>query len=305
MTTALIVGGGSIALRHGRVLQGLGAGVAFVSSRTDLDGVVHPSVDAAISSGMPDYVVVANDTSRHAEAVSQLTQSGYTGRLLIEKPAVVDPQHTASFSHVGVAFNLRFHPVIARLREVLSGMPVDEHVIQVEAYAGQWLPDWRPDRPVNEQYSAHVARGGGVLRDLSHELDLVQWLIGKATGVFARGGRIGDVTVDSDDSWNVVLEHTTRATTSLQLNYFDRPGARFLRVVTSHRTFEANLTSSTLSVNGDSQSFEIERDDTYRAMHEDMLRDHATVATIAAASETDALILDIELSAKTKKWIER
>ena len=305
MTTALIVGGGSIAPRHGRVLQGLGAEVAFVSSRTDLDGVVHPSVDAAISSGMPDYVVVANDTSRHAEAVSQLTQAGYTGRLLIEKPAVVDPQHTASFSHVGVAFNLRFHPVIARLREVLSGMPVDEHVIQVEAYAGQWLPDWRPDRPVNEQYSAHVARGGGVLRDLSHELDLLQWLIGKATGVFARGGRIGDVTVDSDDSWNVVLEHTTRATTSLQLNYFDRPGARFLRVVTSHRTFEASLTSSTLSINGDGQSFAIERDDTYRSMHEDMLGAQATVATITAASETDALILDIELSAKTKKWIQR
>jgi predicted dehydrogenase len=305
VTTALIVGGGSIALRHGRVLQGLGAGVSFVSSRTDLDGVVYPTVDAAISSGMPDYVVVANDTSRHAEAVSQLTQAGYTGRLLIEKPAVVDPQHTASFSLVGVAFNLRFHPVIARLREVLSAMPVDEHVIQVEAYAGQWLPDWRPDRPVNEQYSAHVARGGGVLRDLSHELDLVQWLIGKATGVFARGGRIGDVTVDSDDSWNVVLEHTNRATTSVQLNYFDRPGARFLRVVTSHRTFEASLTSSTLSINGDGQSFAIERDDTYRSMHEDMLGAQATVATITAASETDALILDIELSAKTKKWIER
>lgn len=305
MTTALIVGGGSIALRHGRVLQGLGAEVSFVSSRTDLDGVVYPTVDAAIPSGMPDYVVVANDTSRHAEAVSQLTQAGYTGRLLIEKPAVVDPQHTASFSHVGVAFNLRFHPVIGRLREVLDAMRVDEHVIQVEAYAGQWLPDWRPDRPVNEQYSAHVARGGGVLRDLSHELDLLQWLIGKTTGVFARGGRIGDVTVDSDDSWNVVLEHTTRATTSLQLNYFDRPGARFMRVVTSHRTFEANLTSSTLTINGESQHFAIERDDTYRAMHEDMLTHQATVATIAAASETDALILDIELSAQTKKWIER
>jgi predicted dehydrogenase len=158
---------------------------------------------------------------------------------------------------------------------------------------------------VNEQYSAHVARGGGVLRDLSHELDLVQWLIGKTTGVFARGGRVGDVTVDSDDSWNVVFEHTTRATTSLQLNYFDRPGARFLRVVTSHRTVEANLTSSTLTLNGESQAFAIERDDTYRAMHEDMLGRQATVATIAAASETDALILDIELSAKTKKWIER
>jgi predicted dehydrogenase len=305
VTTALIVGGGSIALRHGRVLQGLGAEVSFVSSRTDLDGVVYPTVDAAIPSGMPDYVVVANDTSRHAEAVSQLTQAGYSGRLLIEKPAVVDPQHTASFSYVGVAFNLRFHPVIVRLREMLEAMPIDEHVIQVEAYAGQWLPDWRPDRPVNEQYSAHVARGGGVLRDLSHELDLLQWLIGKTTGVFARGGRIGDVTVDSDDSWNVVLEHTTRATTSLQLNYFDRPGARFMRVVTSHRTLEANLTSSTLSINGESQHFAIERDDAYRAMHEDMLTHQATVATIAAASETDALILDIELSAQTKKWIER
>jgi hypothetical protein len=61
----------------------------------------------------------------------------------------------------------------------------------------------------------------------------------------------------------------------------------------------------TLTINGESQHFAIERDDTYRAMHEDMLTHQATVATIGAASETDALILDIELSAQTKKWIER
>ena len=120
MTTALIVGGGSIAHRHARVLGDLGHGVVLVSARTDLQLASFDSISAAISSGMPDYVVIANDTSRHAEAVAALTASGFTGRLLIEKPAAVDPAHVATISCVGVAFNLRFHPVIHRVRELLA-----------------------------------------------------------------------------------------------------------------------------------------------------------------------------------------
>jgi predicted dehydrogenase len=305
VTTALIVGGGSIAHRHARVLGDLGHDVALVSARTDLQLASFDSLNAAITSGMPDYVVIANDTSRHAEAVAALTASGFTGRLLIEKPAAVDPAHVATISCVGVAFNLRFHPVIHRVRELLAETHADERLMQVEAYAGQWLPDWRPDRPVSEQYSAHASRGGGVLRDLSHELDLLQWLVGKVTGVFARGGRIGDITVDSDDSWNLLLEHFGRTTTSLQLNYFDRPGARFMRIVTSHRTIEANVSAATLTVNGKAETFVVERDDSYRAMHEDMLGQRTTVATIDDAAATDALILDIEHSARSTEWITR
>ncbi len=305
MTTALIVGGGSIALRHARVLGARGLDVSFVSARADLPHPTSPTVEHALVTAVPDYVVIANDTSLHAQAVTDLARVGFAGRVLIEKPAAVDPVHVTAFARVGVAYNLRFHPVIACVRELLESAGQDERILQVEAYAGQWLPDWRPDRPVNEQYSAHAARGGGVLRDLSHELDLVQWLIGKVTGLFARGGRIGDVTVDSDDSWNVLLEHFGHATTSLQLNYFDRPGARFLRVVTSERTIDANLGTSAVTVNGETTTFVVDRDESYRAMHDDMLESQSTVATIHDAAETDALILDIEHSARHREWVER
>jgi predicted dehydrogenase len=305
VTTSLIVGGGSIAIRHARLLGSRGLEVAFVSARPDLPRPTFPSVADALLATVPDYVVIANETSLHGQAVSDLARTGFSGRVLIEKPAAVDPAYVTTFSHVGVAYNLRFHPVIARVRELLESKKQNERILQVEAYAGQWLPDWRPDRPVKQQYSAHASRGGGVLRDLSHELDLLQWLFGKVTGVFALGGRIGDVTVDSDDSWNLILEHLEGTTTSLQLNYFDRPGARLIRVVTSERTINANLSSSTVTINGETSTFEVERDDSYITMHLDMLETQTTVATIQEAAETDALILDIERSARHRKWKER
>ena len=46
------------------------------------------------------------------------------------------------FKQISVAYNLRFHPIIQRLKNLIEG----EDVLSVQAYVGQYLPDWRPQR---------------------------------------------------------------------------------------------------------------------------------------------------------------
>ena len=50
------------------------------------------------------------------------------------------------------------------------------------------------------------ARGGGVLRDLSHELDYLLLLGGSWRRVAGAGGRIGPLDIRSDDYWSLLLE---------------------------------------------------------------------------------------------------
>lgn len=303
MTRALVIGGGSIGSRHASVLMDLGHNVAFVSRRNNLDALTFPSLQHALGEFTPGYVVIATESSMHEAAVADLRALDYTGVLLIEKPMLVDAAtlDAAPFARIGVGFNLRFHPVIAGLKSLLAST----RVLTVEVYAGQHLSGWRPSRPVAEQYSSVRARGGGVLRDLSHEFDYLGFLLGHCEGVFARGGRLGTITIDSDDAWGIVARYERSPLATIQLNYFDRNTRRRIVINTTESTIEADLVASTLRVDDRVEQLPTDRDLTYRAMHRAMLDgSDVSFATVEQAADTDHLVRMIERSAITNSWVE-
>jgi len=300
VTRALIIGAGSIGVRHASVLEELGLDVALVTARTDLAQRLFISVEQAIRAFDPQYVVVCTETAAHAGTARRLIDAGYRGRLLIEKPLATDPEELTAFSRVGAGFNLRFHPVLRRLVDVIAG----ERVHTVEAYVGQHLSLWRPDREARTQYSATRARGGGVLRDLAHEWDYLTMLFGAVRGLFARGGRVADVTEDSDDAWGIVAEFERAPVATVQLNYLDTQVRRRLVVNFSGGTIEADLVAGTVRVNNAVEHFVVERNATYRAMHESMLGTAEGVASVDEAFRTDRVIEMAEKSAASRRWVE-
>ena len=149
--------------------------------------------------------VVTQKKGEFVDLFAELAAAGYAGRVLVEKPlfgrSLSVPLN--SFQSLSVAYNLRFHPLIQRLQDLLVG----ETVISVQAYVGQYLPDWRPDTDYRYSYSAKVAEGGGALRDLSHELDYLGWLFGAWSAVTAFGGHLSLLEIDSDDLFNFANTH--------------------------------------------------------------------------------------------------
>lgn len=304
MTKALVVGAGSIGARHADVLAELGHEVAFVSARKDLEGTVFPDTATALAEFQPSYIVVATETALHGTAVALLADRGFRGTLLVEKPFAVPAPviSAAAFARVGVGFNLRFHPVLSRLAQILA----ETEVYTVEAYAGQDLASWRPSRAPQGQYSVSKERGGGVLRDLSHELDYLSWLLGGCQGVFALGGRLASITQDSDDAWGVVARHERAPVVTLQLNYLDTQTRRRLVLNTSRGTIDADLMAASLRVNGVEERFDDTRNATYLAMHEAMLTDApSALATAEDGIVADETIAMIERSAAERVWVER
>jgi predicted dehydrogenase len=285
-------------------LTELDSEIAFVSSRKDLTQQTYSSIAQAVTEYSPEYVVISNPTSQHSETLQNLVATGFTGKVLVEKPANIDPAilPRLPFRSVHVAYNLRFHPLMSALKDALHG----KKIISVQAYAGQDLNSWRPGRVVTEQYSAQAALGGGVLRDLSHELDYLEWLFGKITNVVALGGRLGDITVDADDTWSLLFVTEPDTQISLSLNYYDIPGSRSVRVVTEAATIFVDFSHGTMSINGEIQhQFSVGRNDTYLSMHSDVLGPGLTAAHLESYMNTDSLIRDIERSANDNKWVSR
>lgn len=169
----LVVGYGSIGKRHCDVLGTLGAEVAVVSRRpVDLPHV-YAGLQDAVRNFKPAYVVIASRTSEHHADLTALATCEFSGRVLVEKPLYDVPSATPThaFEALKVAYNLRFHPALRRLHELLEG----KTVLSAVAYVGSYLPDWRPGRDYRNTGSAKSAFGGGALRELSHELDYVLW----------------------------------------------------------------------------------------------------------------------------------
>jgi len=188
---------------------------------------------------------------------------------------------------------------LAALAAALAG----ERVLTVEATVGQWLPDWRPGTDHRLSYPAHAGRGGGALRDLSHELDLLLWLFGPWRRRAALGGRLSGVTVDSDDAWAVLVEFASGAVATLQMNYLHRPGRRGLTVDTAGRTLAADPGAGTLAVDGAAERFAAERDDSYRLQHRAVLSGLPGPCTGAEGLAVLALAAAIERAAAERAWV--
>lgn len=298
---ALVIGYGSIGRRHTRVLRELGCHVGIVSRHALAEEPTFSSLRDAVAEIRPDYVVIANETSLHRRTVGELVGAGFRGAVLIEKPLGDGPAvDVGSFSSAAVAYNLRFHPILMSLADELAG----QRIVAAEVYCGQYLPDWRPDSDYRSGYSADPARGGGVLRDLSHELDYLLWLCGSWRRAAALGGRFGPLPIESDDCWAVLAELDRCPAATLQINYLDRPGRRRITITTAEHTYVADFGQGALIRDGQPRNFSVDRDDTYRAEHRAMLwGDAARLCSIAHAEQVMRLIEAIERSAETRSWV--
>lgn len=267
---ALVVGLGSIGRRHARTLAELGAAVEAVSRRPSDDVPAHPTIAAALATGGFDYCVVCSATAEHAADVRALAEAGFGGVLLVEKPVTArggEFPDEAPFERIGVGYNMRFSPLLRWLERRLEG----EAALVVDVAAQSFLPGWRSGRDHRETESASAARGGGVLRDLSHEVDLILRLFGAPRQVLALGGNLGGLEIDAETAVSALLELERAPLATLRLSYLDRLPERRVRVTTERDTFEIDLVGGACRSSTVEERIEVDWPRTYADLHLAML----------------------------------
>lgn len=296
-----VVGGGSIGLRHQRVLQDLNHEVVLVSGHKD--SAKYKSLQTALDQESFEYVVVASATSQHFDDLDCLIKNNFIGRVLIEKPVFDKSKHTKphKFAAVAVGYNLRFHPAVLWLQQTLPKLGA---VTSASFYVGQYLPNWRPGSDYQNSSSAKHLSGGGVLRDLSHELDLVQNTLGDWQKLTAIGGKFSNLNIETDDTFAILMQTQKCEAVSLQLNYTDQLKQRSITLNGDNGTINIDLVNSVSTFNDSRTNFDVKPDDTYIAQHKAMLSsDMQNICTFGDATKIVETIEAIEKSVKKSKWI--
>ena len=99
-----------------------------------------------------------------------------------------------------VGYNLRFNPIINFLKKKIKS----KKIWNVNLFCGSYLPGWRSNIDYKKSSSAKKGLGGGVLLDLSHELDYLQWLFGNITIQYCKSKKLSNLNINTDDFLNLV-----------------------------------------------------------------------------------------------------
>ena len=215
----LIVGLGSIGKRHLRIAREL-------FPNADIRAMRHKAVEevAEYSNGSfsnineavafaPQIAIIATPAPFHLKTALALAGAGV--HLLIEKPlsmslgGITELLEVCERNQVVLltGYNLRFLPSLQCYRDFF-GENIIGRVLSVRCEIGQYLPLWRPDSDYRKGVSARRELGGGVLLELSHEIDYLRWIFGEVDWVRATLSRQSSLEIDVEDVAHLILGFT-------------------------------------------------------------------------------------------------
>ncbi|HYE87957.1 MAG TPA: Gfo/Idh/MocA family oxidoreductase [Vicinamibacterales bacterium] len=159
----------------------------------------------------PEAVLVCNPTSEHVPTALKAIDAGCA--VLIEKPLSdradgVDgliERVEGREAIAAVGYQMRFHPALVRLRELLDAGAIGR-VVAVRVETGEYLPDAHPYEDYRQGYAARADLGGGVVRCFIHEFDYLYWLFGMPRRLMTMGGRLGALEIDVEDTASTLME---------------------------------------------------------------------------------------------------
>jgi predicted dehydrogenase len=134
-----------------------------------------------------------------------------------------------------IGYNLRFHSSLQYLKRNLALGKIGR-VLSIMAEVGQYLPDWRPGTQYSKSVSAQNKLGGGVLLELSHELDYARWLVGEVQAVSAQAGKLSDLEIDVEDTADVHLHFSNGAFGNIHLDMVQRIPTRTCKLIGTEGT---------------------------------------------------------------------
>jgi len=249
----LFFGLGSIGLRHANLLVNHFNAELF-AYRTRKNASETPEyvtefydIEKAFSV-KPDIAFITNPTFLHVKTAIECAKRNI--HLFIEKPLshnledlillnqLVHKKNIYSY----VAFCMRFHPVIKKLKEIIK----NEKVFYARTVNSSFLPKWRPTQDYRKHFSAYSDRGGGVLLEMMHEIDYNQYLFGEMKKITGKYGTISNLMINCEDYVELDCEFNSKVKSHISLDLFSRLRERYLILYDEDKVIKADLLNNSI-----------------------------------------------------------
>lgn len=256
----IFFGLGSIGKRHFRNLLSISRDFNYYAYRVrniplpeDLNKITIIDDLQKIKSLKIDLAIISSPPSVQDDIVNFVVKNSI--HFFVEKPIGVDyaklhnllkiVQQKKIISMVG--FNLRFHPIHNEIKEIIKNNYLG-NIVSVRSMVGQYLPDWHPDEDYSKGYSANSHLGGGVLLDLTHEIDFVYSLFGEFLDYKSFFGKLSSLDSDSEDIAEIIIKFKSNVIGSLRLDYIQQFPQRSGQIIGENATLFYDLINSKIEI---------------------------------------------------------
>ena len=247
----LIIGFGSIAKKHLAALKAIDPSceVSLLRRQANEDlGEFKPLIkniyiDSAIAfQHAHDAVIITNPAVFHAEYVRRCFAVKLP--VFVEKPLTANLAEAQALKQlydqssqpvVMVGYCMRFLKPLGIIKQMITEGRMGR-IFSVGASVGQWLPDWRPQQPYQQQVSANAALGGGAILELSHEFDYLNWLLGQPTAVTAVADTVGNLGIHVEDMAEIIIRYHQGAIGHVHVDFLDKAAHRSCRIIADKGT---------------------------------------------------------------------
>jgi len=240
-----VIGLGSIGRRHTRVIHSQYPEFGLVSVRSghgapcsedQLFERQFSTIEDAINYGI-NLAIICSPATLHANHALYCINADVP--VLIEKPLTANIDDALRFCENSklparamhsslVGYILRYEPAFAMLTSFINDGNFGE-------FRGAWiearsyLPDWRPGQDYRNTVSARHDLGGGVLRELSHEIDYGMELFGPFEKVIGIRNKVTSIGVAVDEQVQIMAANKTGMAVSIYLDFASRVPTRRMR----------------------------------------------------------------------------
>lgn len=243
-------GMGSIGQRHAGILKSKFKHdlYAFRSGKSDNKnelGIQEINSWKEVESLKPDIAFITNPTSLHIETAIKCAKLGC--KLFIDKPIgdkidgltklekIVKEKKLVTY----IGYNLRFHPVIQNLQKYFD----KNDFLHMSVLTTSYLPNWRKGTDFKKNYRTIKDLGGGVILDLSHEFDYIDYLLGDIKLLFGRFSKRSDLTNDVEDYADVLID-SGKGPVNLHIDFFGHRRERIIQINFRNLTVVGDLVNS-------------------------------------------------------------
>jgi predicted dehydrogenase len=218
-------------------------------------------VEGIVSMSDFDAAVVATPAHFHVSLARRCARQGL--HVLVEKPIAAKTdgieeliaECKRSGLVLAVGYVLRFHPALAHTRDLISAGALGR-VLSVRAVCTEQITVARPR--YREGYFRLASTGGGVILDLSHEVNYLEWLFGPLWSEASQAAVVPEIGVPTEAVANLVLRDQKGTPISVHLHEADWRVTRQCHIAGTEASLTADLIDGTVTLwrAGGSERFE-------------------------------------------------
>ena len=241
-----IVGLGSIGRRHLRLISEIRPDIKIIVVRSGHGSAcdeekmavkITDSIGDAIKEGI-QAAIISSPATLHLKQSLELAKNGI--HLLIEKPISHTSDRVKELLKIVnenritimVGYVLRYDLGAIKFKNWLDNK-VKGKILHARIECGSYLPDWRPDQDYRKTVSALPELGGGVLLELSHELDYLHWFFGNPVDVQAQIRNSGTLDINVEDQVDLLVTSKQGYPITVQIDFNRRHIERKCKVLTT------------------------------------------------------------------------